>query len=63
MAQVQLFKGLFHKVVEPAKIKAHLGKPALKPPQPRYVRALAAALFALDRAGKKGAPAPPGVGK
>ena len=27
-------------------IEAHLGKPALVPPQPQYVRALDAALFA-----------------
>jgi activator of 2-hydroxyglutaryl-CoA dehydratase len=34
-------------------IEAHLGKPALVPPQPQYVRALGAAVFArqLQREG------------
>jgi activator of 2-hydroxyglutaryl-CoA dehydratase len=37
-------------------IEAHLGKPALVPPQPQYVRALGAALFARRLQQKGSAP-------
>jgi activator of 2-hydroxyglutaryl-CoA dehydratase len=37
-------------------IEAHLGKPALVPPQPQYVRALGAALFARQLQQEGGAP-------